>query len=59
LFTGTSIAASARCAAGNPARLLKLEQWGCVEDGRAANFLVLSPEGQILQSFRAGRPLLD
>jgi N-acetylglucosamine-6-phosphate deacetylase len=59
LFTGASIAASARCAAGNPARLLKVERWGCVEEGRAANFLVLSPEGRILQSFRAGRPLLD
>jgi hypothetical protein len=29
-----------------------------VEVGQAANFLVLSPEGLIVQSFRAGRPLL-
>jgi N-acetylglucosamine-6-phosphate deacetylase len=58
LFTGASIATSAQCAAGNPARLLSLEQWGCVEEGREANFLVLSPEGEVVQSFRAGRPLL-
>jgi N-acetylglucosamine-6-phosphate deacetylase len=58
LFTGSSITASAQCAARNPARLLSLKQWGCVEEGREANFLALSPEGRILQSFRAGRPLL-
>jgi N-acetylglucosamine-6-phosphate deacetylase len=58
LFTGASIATSAQCAAGSPARLLSLEQWGCVEEGREANFLVLSPEGEVVQSFRAGRPLL-
>jgi N-acetylglucosamine-6-phosphate deacetylase len=59
LFTGASIAVSARCAAGNPARLLGLKQWGDLEEGREANFLVLSSEGRILQSFRNGRPLLS
>ena len=58
LFTGASIASSAQCAARNPARLLSLEHWGRVEEGREANFLALSPEGRIVQSFRAGRPLL-
>ena len=58
LFTGAGIAASAQCAAHNPARLLSLKQWGCVEEGREANFLALSPEGRIVQSFRAGRALL-
>jgi N-acetylglucosamine-6-phosphate deacetylase len=58
LFTGASIASSARCAAGNPARLMGLEQWGSVEAGGAANFLVLSPEGRIAQSFHNGRPML-
>ncbi len=35
LFTGAGIAASAQCAARNPARLMSQEkQWGCVEVGR-------------------------
>jgi N-acetylglucosamine-6-phosphate deacetylase len=59
LFTGAGIATSAQCAGRNPARLMSLEQqWGCVEEGREANFVALSPEGRVLQSFRAGRPLL-
>jgi N-acetylglucosamine-6-phosphate deacetylase len=59
LFTGAGIAASAQLAARNPARLMSLDQqWGCVEEGREANFVALSPEGRIVQSFRAGRPLL-
>jgi N-acetylglucosamine-6-phosphate deacetylase len=59
LFTGAGIAAGAQCAARNPARLMSLDQhWGCVEEGREANFVALSPEGRMVQSFRAGRPLL-
>ena len=58
LFTGAGIVASAQCAARNPARLMSLEQWGCVEEGREANFVALSPEGGIVQSFRAGRASL-
>jgi N-acetylglucosamine-6-phosphate deacetylase len=58
-FTGIGLLASARLAARNPARLMGLDQqWGCLEEGREANFVALSPDGQILQSFRAGRPLL-
>jgi N-acetylglucosamine-6-phosphate deacetylase len=58
-FTGAGIAVSAQLAARNPARLMGLDQnWGCLEEGREANFVALSPEGRILQSFRAGRPLL-
>lgn len=58
-FTGAGVAASAQCAARNPARLMGLDhRWGSLEEGREANFLALSPEGRILQSFRAGRPLL-
>jgi N-acetylglucosamine-6-phosphate deacetylase len=58
-FTGAGIGVSARLAAHNPARLMGLEQnWGCLEEGREANFVALSPDGRILQSFRAGRPLL-
>jgi N-acetylglucosamine-6-phosphate deacetylase len=58
-FTGASLALSAQLAARNPATLMGLKpQWGCLEEGREANFAALSPEGRILQSFRAGRPLL-
>jgi N-acetylglucosamine-6-phosphate deacetylase len=58
-FTGAGIAMSAQLAARNPARLMGLDQnWGCLEVGREANFVALSPDGRILQSFRAGLPLL-
>jgi N-acetylglucosamine-6-phosphate deacetylase len=58
-FTGASLAVSAQLAARNPARLMGLERhWGCLEEGREANFVALSPDGRTLQSFRAGRPLL-
>ena len=57
-FTGAGIAVSAQLAARNPATLMGLERnWGHLEEGREANFVVLSPDGRILQSFRAGRPL--
>jgi len=59
VFTGTNIAVGAQLAARNPARLMGLERdWGCLEEGREANLVALSPDGQIVQSFRAGRPLL-
>jgi len=58
-FTGVSLAVSAQLAARNPAALMGLDQrWGHLEEGREANFVVLSPAGQTLQCFRAGRPLL-
>jgi N-acetylglucosamine-6-phosphate deacetylase len=58
-FTGAGIATSAQLAARNPARLMGLDQnWGCLEVGREANFVALSPDARIMQSFRAGRPLL-
>jgi N-acetylglucosamine-6-phosphate deacetylase len=58
-FTGAGLAVSTQSAARNPAQLMGLEQnWGCLEEGREANFVALSPDGRILQSFRAGRPLL-
>jgi N-acetylglucosamine-6-phosphate deacetylase len=34
------------------------QSWGQLEEGREANFVALSPDGRIVQSFRAGRPLL-
>jgi N-acetylglucosamine-6-phosphate deacetylase len=60
LFTGASLAISAQMAGSNPAALMGLERhWGRLEEGREANLVALSPEGRILQSFRAGRPLLS
>jgi N-acetylglucosamine-6-phosphate deacetylase len=59
LFAGVDIAVGARLAARNPARLMGLDRdWGCLEEGREANLVVVSPDGHTVQSFRAGRPLL-
>jgi N-acetylglucosamine-6-phosphate deacetylase len=59
-YTGVPFAVSALLAARNPAALMGLDQhWGCLEEGREANLVVLSPEGRTLQSFRAGCPLLE
>jgi N-acetylglucosamine-6-phosphate deacetylase len=57
-FTGVPLEVSAQLASRNPSNLMGLKQWGHVEVGREANFVVLSPEGKILQSFRQGNPLL-
>jgi N-acetylglucosamine-6-phosphate deacetylase len=58
-FTGASLAVSAQLAARNPARLMGLDrQWGYLEVGREANFVVVSPDGRTVQSFRGGRPLM-
>jgi N-acetylglucosamine-6-phosphate deacetylase len=59
VFTGSNIAVGAQLAARNPARLMGLDHdWGCLEEGREANLVALSPDGQTMQAFRAGRPLL-
>jgi N-acetylglucosamine-6-phosphate deacetylase len=59
LFTGAGLAVSALLAGRNPATLMGLDrQWGWLEEGREANLVALAPNGRILQSFRAGRPLL-
>jgi N-acetylglucosamine-6-phosphate deacetylase len=59
VFTGASLAVSAQLAGRNPATLMGLDRhWGWLEEGREANFVVLSPAGRTLQVFRAGRPLL-
>ena len=59
-FTGVSMTTSAQMATRNPARLMGIQQrWGSLEVGREANFLALSAEGRIVQSFRAGRGLME
>ena len=58
-FTGAGLTASLLSASRNPAQLMGLHQdWGYIEEGREANFVALSPDGKLIQSFRAGRPLL-
>ena len=58
-FTGVGLDVSAGLAGRNPATLMGLEGlWGSLQEGREANLVVLSPAGETLQSFRAGRPLL-
>jgi N-acetylglucosamine-6-phosphate deacetylase len=60
VFTGASLAVSAQMAGSNPAALMGLDRhWGLLEEGREANLVALSPDGRILQSFRAGRPLVS
>ncbi|HTZ57491.1 MAG TPA: N-acetylglucosamine-6-phosphate deacetylase [Acidobacteriaceae bacterium] len=59
-FTGVSMTTSTQMATRNPARLMGIQQrWGSLEVGREANFLALSAEGRIVQSFRAGRGLME
>jgi N-acetylglucosamine-6-phosphate deacetylase len=57
-FTGAGLATTALLATRNPARLMGIDHhWGSLEEGREANFLAVSENGEILQTFRAGRPL--
>ncbi|HEX3941938.1 MAG TPA: N-acetylglucosamine-6-phosphate deacetylase [Acidobacteriaceae bacterium] len=58
-FTGSGLPSAAALAARNPAELLGIEEeWGVLEEGRQANITVLSPTGEVVQVFRAGRPVL-
>ncbi len=58
-FTGSDLADAVTLATRNPASLVGIEdQWGALEPGREANITVLSASGDVLQSFRAGRPVL-
>jgi N-acetylglucosamine-6-phosphate deacetylase len=59
-FTDAGFPESVGLATRNPARLVGLEdRWGTLEEGRQADIAVLSPSGEILQTFRAGHPILD
>lgn len=58
-FTGSGLPSAAALAARNPAELLGIEEeWGVLEEGRQANITVLSSTGEVVQVFRAGRPVL-
>jgi N-acetylglucosamine-6-phosphate deacetylase len=58
-FTGSDLTACVALATRNPAKLLGIDdRWGALEKGREANFVALSAAGDVLQAFRAGRPIL-
>lgn len=58
-FTGARLADTVALATVNPASLLGIEdQWGSLGPGREANITVISDSGEVLQSFRAGRPTM-
>jgi N-acetylglucosamine-6-phosphate deacetylase len=56
-FTGTSLGAAAIAASLNPARLIGRDSdWGSIEVGRSADFVVLSGSGEVRDTFLGGRP---
>lgn len=58
-FTHCGLPTAVALATKSPARLLGLEgRWGTLETGREANLAVLSPQGEVMQVFRAGQPIL-
>jgi N-acetylglucosamine-6-phosphate deacetylase len=59
-FTGSELPVGLALASRNPAKLMGVDaRWGALETGREANFVALSAAGDLLQTFRAGRPLLS
>jgi N-acetylglucosamine-6-phosphate deacetylase len=54
-FTGCSLAAAARAASTNPARVLGLHDRGVIEAGRRADLVVLEPNGRVRLTIVAGR----
>lgn len=58
-FTGCELPVATRLAAHNPAKMAGLDpDWGSLEEGREANMIALSPKGDLVQVFRAGKPVL-
>ena len=56
-YTGTSLLHAVRAASHNPAELLgRAHTWGTLAVGRQANITVLSPSGDVMQTFLQGRP---
>jgi N-acetylglucosamine-6-phosphate deacetylase len=56
-FTSASLEIAAAAASRNPSRLLGIEDaWGSLEAGRIASMSVLSPDGEVIQTFLAGKP---
>jgi N-acetylglucosamine-6-phosphate deacetylase len=57
-FTGSSLQVAAAAASRNPSQLLGIDDsWGSLEEGRRANFTVLSSASEVTQTFLNGQPL--
>jgi N-acetylglucosamine-6-phosphate deacetylase len=60
LFTGSSLKIAISAASRNPSQLLGIDDtWGILEKGRRADFTVLSPTAEVIQTFLSGHPVLD
>ena len=58
-FTQTDLITAVLAASRNPAQLMGVENhWGKLEVGSVANFAVLSPCAEVVQSFLSGRPTI-
>ena len=56
-FTGAGLAVAATAASSNPAKLIGQDAaWGRLEPGRPADFVVLSPSGEVIETFLNGVP---
>ncbi|QNI30097.1 N-acetylglucosamine-6-phosphate deacetylase [Alloacidobacterium dinghuense] len=57
-FTGADIGTAATLATRNPARMIGLDsQVGALEVGRAADLIVLSPKGEVIETILRGQPV--
>ena len=58
-FTRSELPVSVALATRNPAKLMGVDdRWGALEEGREASFVALSAAGDVLETFRAGSPVL-
>ena len=58
-FTGVGLSTAVAAASRNPSQLMGIaDEWGSLEVGRAANITVLSPSGEVIQTFLAGRAMI-
>jgi N-acetylglucosamine-6-phosphate deacetylase len=59
-FTGTDLGTAVTAASINPAKLIGREaEWGAVEVGRRANFVLLSKSGEVIEMILEGRPVIS
>jgi N-acetylglucosamine-6-phosphate deacetylase len=55
-FTGMGLGTAVTAASLNPAKLIGQDaEWGSIEQGRRADFVVLSAGGEVLETFLGGR----
>ena len=59
-FTGANLETAVAAASRNPSCLMGIAQdWGSLDVGRMANITVLSQSAEIIQTFMAGRPVIE